>query len=346
MEALARQFPGEVILGVERGFPIERRDQGWREPRHTRVRVVDLSVPANHAGLTAHATADSLHVFSGFFSHPRVWAGFSRLASSQARLAIMSEAPEQTLWTGWLKRLRGRMLAAQWSRRFACVLAIGGVGCEFFERIGFPREKIVPFGYFLDVPPLAHVPAAEPSDPTVRFVSAGQLIRRKGIDLLIRACGSLPKTGWRLDICGDGPQRRALEQLARHLRLSERIEFHGVISNENVRRVLAEADCAVLPSRFDGWGMLVNEALAVGTPVLCSDACGAAVLVKTTRAGQVVPSGRPDALAGSLAAALTRGRVRHHDRATNNAATAAVASADQAAKQFLQTTVIRHRTGG
>jgi glycosyltransferase involved in cell wall biosynthesis len=340
LESLARQFTGEVILGVEQALPAERRAQGWRQPSHTKVNVVDISIPTNHAALAVHATATSLHVFSGFFSHPLVWAGFRKLAASTARLAIMSEAPEQTLSTGWLKRLRGRVLAARWARRFAFVLAIGGVGCEFFERVGFPKEKIVPFGYFLDVPPLAHAdsnsPAVRRSDGDVRFVSAGQLIHRKGIDLLVKACSSLPAAGWRLDIYGDGPERQALEQVVHEFKLSERIVFHGVIPSEQVRHALAAADCAVLPSRFDGWGMLVNESLAVGTPVICTAACGAAAIVTDEQSGFVVPAGQVAPLTAVLADAMANGPVQPHTRVAINAQAIEHASADQAARRFME----------
>ena len=234
LEAVARQFSGEVILGVERTFPGERRDQGWREPGHTRVKVVDLSVPANHAMLAAHTTAASLHVFSGFFSHPLVWSGFRRLAPSQARLAIFSEAPEQPWATGWIKRLRGSMLAARWASRFAFVLAIGGVGCEFFSGIGFPEDKVLPFGYYLDVPPLAASAARSAADGLVRLVSAGQLVHRKGVDVLLRACARLPRHGWRLDCLGDGRERPRLEQLARALGLDGQVFFRGVVGNDSV----------------------------------------------------------------------------------------------------------------
>jgi len=340
LESLAHQFDGEVILGIERAFPAERHAQGWRQPRHTKVNVVDISIPANHAALAAHATANSLHVFSGFFSHPLVWAGFRRLAPSDARLAIMSEAPEQPLSTGWLKRLRGRVLAARWARRFAFVLAIGGVGCEFFERIGFPKEKIVPFGYFLDVPPLAEAasnhPAARSADGDVRFVSAGQLIRRKGIDLLVKACGKLPANGWRLDIYGDGPERQALEQLVRELKLSERIVFRGTIPSDQVRNLFAETDCAVLPSRFDGWGMLVNESLAAGTPVICTAACGAAAMVTEEQSGRVVPSDQVAPLTAALVAAMANGPVQPHTRVAIKDKATQYASADQAARRFME----------
>jgi glycosyltransferase involved in cell wall biosynthesis len=335
LEAVARQFTGEVILAVERDLPAERRAQGWRQPSHTNVKVIDISIPANHAALAAHATATSLHVFSGFFSHPLVWAGFRKLAGSEARLAIMSEAPEQTFVTGWFKRLRGKVLAARWASRFAFVLAIGGVGCEFFERIGFPQEKIVPFGYYLDVQPLAEAAAARRADGVIRFVSAGQLIRRKGIDLLVKACSTLPTAGWRLDIYGDGPERQALERLVGQLQLAERVMFHGVIPSDAVRAVLSEADCAVLPSRFDGWGMLVNESLAVGTPVICTDACGGAAIVKDEQSGCVVPSDRVAPLAAALANAMAKGPVAFQTRGVISQSAFLQATPVRAASRFL-----------
>ena len=337
LEAVAERCAAcgvDVILGVEQELSSERAAQGWRRPRHTHLKVVDISIPANHAALAAHDTAATLHVFSGFFSHPLVWAGFRRLAPTSARLAIFSEAPEQPWQTGWLKRLRGRVLAARWARRFAFVLAIGGVGCEFFSRIGFPKEKIVPFGYYLDMPPLPAAPARGASGGVVRLVSAGQLVHRKGIDALLRACGELPVIGWRLDCYGDGPERPRLEQVARSLGLADRVAFHGVVSNDAVRSALAQADCAVLPSRFDGWGMLVNESLAAGTPVICTAACGAAVLVSSDRLGSVVQPHSVAVLKAALARAIARGPVQPQDRAAINADASAHMSATWAAARF------------
>ncbi len=326
----------EVILGVERDMPPERSAQGWQRPSHKHLKVVDISVPANHAALAAHDTAASLHVFSGFFSHPLVWAGFRRLAPTPARLAIFSEAPEQPWQTGWLKRLRGRVLAARWARRVAFVLAIGGVGCEFFSRIGFPKEKIVPFGYFLDMPPLAAAASSWPADGIVRFVSAGQLIHRKGIDLLLRACGELPATGWRLDCYGDGPERPRLEQIVSSLGLADRVAFHGVVTNDAVRSALTRADCAVLPSRFDGWGMLVNESLAAGTPVICTASCGAASVVAGEPMGCVVRPGRTSPLAASLVGAVGRGPIRQDERVAIHTYAVEHLSADGAARRFTE----------
>jgi glycosyltransferase involved in cell wall biosynthesis len=306
LEAVAELFTGEVVLGVERPFPAELAAQGWRAPEHRLVRVVDLSRPENCAALVAHAAADTLHVFSGYFSHPLVWAAFRTLAPSPARLAIYSEAPQQPPFTGWLKRLRARLLASRWSDRFSFVLAIGGVGRDFFAAAGFPGEKIVPFGYYLAT---ARQPAVAPVTGPVaggrfRFVSAGQLIRRKGVDLLVEACASLPHAAWQVDVYGDGPERAALARLAASRGLHDRMAFHGTIPNADLQRVLAAADCVVLPSRFDGWGMLVSESLAAGTPAICTDRCGSADLIRAA-----APAARPvgrvvTAAAGPLSAAL------------------------------------------
>lgn len=339
IEAVAEQFPGEVILGVEQDLPAERVSQGWRKPVHTRVKVVDVSITANHAALASNRNSDSLHVFTGFFSHPLVWAGFHKLKSSQARLAIYSEAPEQPWHTGWLKRLRGRWLAARYAKKFAFVLAIGGIGCEFFERIGFPKEKVVPFGYYLAVPPLAPEPV-QPHDGIVRFISAGQLIHRKGIDLLIRACQALPKTGWHLDIYGDGPERRSLEQLASRVGLADRIAFHGMVENGAVQKAIAAADCAILPSRFDGWGAMVNESLAAGTPVICSSRCGAASLIQSTETGAVFPAGTIDKLFMAMTAALAAPPIDNARRERIQVKTAEMMSASAAAAQFIK--LVKH----
>ena len=333
LEAVAEQFGGEVMLGVERPFPADRAAQGWRPPQHRLVKVVDISRPENHAALAAHSGPDSLHVFTGFFSHPLVWSGFRRLAPTQARLAIYSEAPEQPLLTGWLKRLRGRLLAARWASRIAFVLALGGLGCEFFSAIGFPREKIVPFGYYLAEPSLP--PAERHPDVPFRFISAGQLIRRKGIDLLIKACGSLPPSGWRLDIYGDGREQSALERLAASLQLTDRIAFHATLPNDQLQAELAASDCAILPSRFDGWGMLVNEALAAGTPVICTNRCGAAALPAECGLSAIAPSPTSAALAAALGMALRVGPPPHELRLRLAAAVRERGSATAAARRFL-----------
>lgn len=65
--------------------------------------------------------------------------------------------------------------------------------------------------------------------------------------------------------------------------------------------MLLQADCLVLPSRYDGWGAVVSEALMAGTPVICSDRCGAVEVVYASKVGGVFPADNLDALIDMLA---------------------------------------------
>ena len=259
LEALAAAVPGEVILAVESALPACRVDQGWRHAPHKRVRVVDVSSAEGFGTLVAHRGTDSLHVFSGFFSHRIVWRAFRQLTPSAARLAILSEAPEQGPWTGGLKRARGRWL-----------------------------------GDF-------------------RFIAVGQMIRRKGLEVLMAALADLDGLPWRCDFYGSGPLEYELRRAAGGLPQA-RVGFHPPMANGAVRRAIAASDCCVVPSRHDGWGMVVNEALIAGTPVVCSDGCGAADMIDDPVAGMVVPAGRVRPLAEALHRCLSAGKIEWERR--------------------------------
>ena len=310
LEALAAAVPCEVILAAESGLPAERVSQGWRHSPHERVSVVDVASAGGFNALVTHRGSDSLHVFSGFFSHAIVWRAFRLLAGSSARLAILSEAPEQGPWTGWLKRARGRVLVHRWGDRFDFVLAMGGVGRRFFESIGIPAEKIRDFGYYLAAPAEPWPAVGEPTDDLFRFIAVGQMIRRKGFDLLIAALARLEGMRWSCDLYGEGPLLGDLRSAAARSPVSHRIRFHAPLPNDAIRREMAASDCCILPSRHDGWGMTVNESLIAGTPVVCSDGCGAATMIDDPVAGRVVPAGRVRPLAEALQGTLLGGRIR------------------------------------
>jgi glycosyltransferase involved in cell wall biosynthesis len=81
------------------------------------------------------------------------------------------------------------------------------------------------------------------------------------------------------------------------------------MANGEVRHAIAASDCCVVPSRHDGWGMVVNEALIAGTPVVCSDGCGAAAMIDDPAGGMKVPAGRVRPLAEALQRSLSAGKI-------------------------------------
>jgi glycosyltransferase involved in cell wall biosynthesis len=99
------------------------------------------------------------------------------------------------------------------------------------------------------------------------------------VDRLLRALAELSGDAWTLDLVGEGSDRESLQQLAATLGISEQLKWHGSVPSAELQAYYQRADCLVLPSRWDGWGMTVNEALRMGCDVLVSQTCGAASAV-------------------------------------------------------------------
>src|SRR5690606_11941422 len=80
----------------------------------------------------------------------------------------------------------------------------------------------------------------------------------------------------------------------------DRVSWEGSVSSSAARKEMGNSDLFVLPSREDGWGAVVNEALMLGTPVICSNACGASDLIQHEWLGSVFPTENVSALAREI----------------------------------------------
>jgi glycosyltransferase involved in cell wall biosynthesis len=113
------------------------------------------------------------------------------------------------------------------------------------------------------------------AEKSVEFLFAGKFIPKKRVMDLLEAAAKVPQA--RVVLVGDGPLRSQLEERAARPDLKGRVEFAGFKNQQELPAYLAGADCLVLPS--DGtetWGLIVNEAMACGTPAIVSTACGCA----------------------------------------------------------------------
>ena len=137
--------------------------------------------------------------------------------------------------------------------------------------------------------------AAVARDPR-RCVYVGRLSWEKGVDRLLDAIAKVPELS--LDVVGDGPLRGDLERRAAALGLSGRVRFLGWM--DDTTPVLAAAALAVSPSRLEGLGLAVMEALESGVPVIATDIPGSREALAGGRYGRLVPDS-VDGLAAALA---------------------------------------------
>jgi glycosyltransferase involved in cell wall biosynthesis len=128
------------------------------------------------------------------------------------------------------------------------------------------------------------------------YLFVGRLVRQKGVDTLLSAFAKL-KNGL-LVITGDGVDRAALEKQSETLGISRRVRFLGV--RDNVPSLMKEADCFVLPSRWEGMGIVLVEAMAAGCPVVVSDFQAARDIIEDGVSGLIVPIDNVEELAAAM----------------------------------------------
>lgn len=172
------------------------------------------------------------------------------------------------------------------------------------ERVSKVRGEevpVVPIGIPLET--IRQAAAGEKTGPPL--VYAGRLLREKRIDLLLEAVARLDGVG--LAICGDGPDRGRLEEIAGRLGLRERVVFHGHLpTNVDVWRRIGESRIAVQPSSREGYGMFPLEAMAAGLPVVYCESSESALseLIEDGVHG-VRTAPDPESLAAALDRLLT-----------------------------------------
>src|SRR5690606_7317873 len=132
----------------------------------------------------------------------------------------------------------------------------------------------------------------------------------KGIDDLLHAAAMLlpNQPDLHVNISGDGPERPSLEALAQELGIAGRVHFLGRVPH--APDFLRQLDIFVLPSRFEAFGLVAAEAMAVGTPVIVSNAGGLPEVVAHGKTGLVVPVNSRPALAQAIAKLATQPALR------------------------------------
>jgi colanic acid/amylovoran biosynthesis glycosyltransferase len=140
-----------------------------------------------------------------------------------------------------------------------------------------------------------------------RVLTVARLVRGKGLDVLLDALHLLDRRGLaaELVIAGEGPDRARLEQRVGELGLEDRVRLTGAVAEDRIRELYAEAQVVCLPSFSEGVPVVLMEAMAMGVPVVATRITGVPELVDEGRSGLLVPPGRPDALADSLARVLS-----------------------------------------
>ena len=269
----------------------------------------------------ARAQFDSCRIDDAFLQAAQLAAKadvavFNYYNNPLAERLIRSRAETGKPWCFWGERpglrqpkFAGRLFR-QWKlkmlrRSRAPIWGIGEFALQQYrDEFGRDRSyKNVP--YFSDLDRFACAGRKRASTRRV-FLFCGSLSVRKGVDLVARGFVRLVREGCdvHLRIVGDGDLRDSLRRTLEPV--NERVEFTGFTPWDQLPEVYSGADVLCVPSRYDGWGLVVPEGLASGLPVIASDRMGAALdLIKSGVNGWLTQAGDGEGVFKAMHAAAT-----------------------------------------
>lgn len=278
----------------------DRVEQGWRLPDFGNATIYWVQKDKNEIEILQNLIDNTVHVFNGLLTYPRLSQFFKVLKMKKAQIIVMAEAAWQLGLRKYLALIKWWINIKRYDNAIRLYLTFGHVGEKFYHKIGVSDKKIIRYAYQVDVSPMFVNNRSISVKDKLKILFIGQLIYRKGVDVLINAVSKIDSNNISLSIIGNGKEKNKLERLVDAKGLLNRVTFLGTYDNEKVPMALQEHDLLIVPSRHDGWAAVTNEALQCGTPVIISDAAGASDLISGSGAGCVFKNGDTNMLAEIL----------------------------------------------
>ncbi|CAN5559483.1 glycosyltransferase family 4 protein [soil metagenome] len=199
-----------------------------------------------------------------------------------AKSVLMTESTEDDHHRVWWKEKLKALLV---QNLFDWAVTGGKAHVRYLEHLGFPLSRIGHFydvvenGVYQEYKARLRQRSRESFDlPARYFLYIGRLAPEKNVAGLIRAWNYYRALGgtWPLVLVGGGPAVDELKNMATRSAYSSDLHFAGHKGSQDLPRYYGFAGCFVLPSSREPWGLVVNEAMASGLPVIVSDRCGCA----------------------------------------------------------------------
>jgi glycosyltransferase involved in cell wall biosynthesis len=219
------------------------------------------------------------------------WTGYDAvICNSLVSLTaqrFMRGLGRRTPWVFWGEQLRNhpngikKCIQEQFCAPLVnarAIVAVGKRASQDYERRVNSGPRHVSIPYYCDLEPFQQKAAERRPSGEITFLFCGQMIPRKGIDLVLEAFARVVQQGItaRLLLVGREAQ---LETYMSEIdaEVKKQIEYAGFQPPEKLPHYFARADVLLLPSRYEGWGVVVNQAIGAGLAVICTQEVGAGV---------------------------------------------------------------------
>ena len=255
----------------------ERRAQGWRQN----------DLPEGEAFVDPNLSA--LKTIPDYKERIHIVPGYGAPFLRQLALRLSRESVEWAHWSEcshpgfrwYLGYARKRWYGGLVTRYALGAFAQGVLAARDFTRWGIPIERIAFLSYAVKVANCG----AEQDSECLNFLAdrngllfVGNQYPGKGIDVLLRSFASIPKDErgkWALLLVGKDRSQGRYKEMAHVLGLADSVLFMEPVASDRIPSVLKCAKVLVLPSRYDGWGVVLNEAASMGLALIGSENAGA-----------------------------------------------------------------------
>jgi glycosyltransferase involved in cell wall biosynthesis len=249
---------------------------------------------------------DVVHVF-----WPIPHGIFGVAARKGSRAALVSTFfSAELMWRGIARKVFAPILRQIVDDSDAVTVISTYTGQRLREYVPDVETVMIPFG----AAAVSHVPAqvvSRKAEDPFELLFVGRLVRRKGVDVLLRAAKILSgDERLTVRIVGGGPEFENLRSLAAQLDVGHRVKFDGVVTSGRIDELFRSSDALVLPAIItesgdtEGLGVVLIEAMGYGKPVIASSAGGIVDVVRADHTGLLVPPGDAEALATAILRAM------------------------------------------
>lgn len=283
---------GDVVVIVPEAGIDERSALGWDVKKWLQtegIRFVVSPWPDDVEGLIdSYSNRDTWCLFSGINAFPEVATWFRASLKYKVKRSVITEPPYVYGHPLWQHAIRFALRDWRYVKFIDKIFVMGDEYLNYY-RFWSKRWEVISFMYCTEW----RVRETEPntSGDKLRVLYVGSLSHRKNVQCLLKAAMLLSEEEQEqleIGIVGDGDEREKLEFLTEGSTTT--VKFYGTQPMEKISVIMERYDVLVLPSLHDGWGAVVNEALTLGLYVICSDHCGAKMLLKSTDNGLIFKS--------------------------------------------------------
>jgi glycosyltransferase involved in cell wall biosynthesis len=275
----------ECYVVCQNDIPWKRKELGIIMPDYGNSKIIFYDESKGLPDCVKFNLTTDVHVFTGIRAFDLTKSAFGTLRKTEAKLVLISESRRSIGLLGFVRKIDSYINERYIKNRIDAVFAMGELGLSWFCSVGYSKSKLYEFCYTVGSKKLVSEGFEDSfidsdDENVIKIAFVGQFIKRKRIDVLLAAFKKICETSrnYRLQIVGDGAEKHKIEKIIKDDELNNNCCVLSPICNADILDFFKKIDLLILPSEWDGWGAVVNEALKAGAFVIVSNKCGAATL--------------------------------------------------------------------